>query len=56
MSEWTKESIQNTVDDPYTTRISKVYWNDNPATAYYNQDGSYVVIDDITGDTVQLSD
>jgi hypothetical protein len=52
---WTKESIQNTVDESYTTRISKVYWNDNSATAYYNQDGSYVVIEDSTGNTVQIS-
>ncbi len=28
----------------------------NPATAYFNQDGSYVVRDDVTGELVQVSD
>jgi hypothetical protein len=53
---WTKESIQNTVDDPYTTRAAMNKANGNPATAYYNEDGSYVVTDDVTNDVVQISD
>ncbi len=53
---WTQESVQNTVDEPYTTRPSLNRDTNNPATAYFNIDGSHVVRDDITNDIIQVSD
>ena len=52
---WTKESVQNTVDSPYTTSPSKNLATQNSATAYYNKDGSYVILDDVTNEVVQIS-
>jgi len=59
---WTKESVNQTINNPSKlvkttdTRFnpdgSK---NSEPATAYLNQDGSYVVRNDNTGDIVQVS-
>jgi hypothetical protein len=53
---WTKESVQDTVDNSYTTRKSTSKPTGNSATVYYNKDGSYVVVDDVTGEIVQVSD
>lgn len=59
---WTRESIDETVQHPartVTTRDTR--WkpdgtrNDAPATAYVNKDGSYVIVNDDTGDIVQVS-
>ena len=52
---WTQESVQDTVDNPYTTRLSKNLATQNSATVYYNKDGSYVILDDITNEIVQIS-
>lgn len=52
----TKESVNNTVNDPFVTRKAENKANGNPATAYFHKDGSYVVRDDITGELVQMSD
>jgi hypothetical protein len=59
---WTKESVQDTITNYHQTKQtrdtrylpdgSKM---DDPATAYINQDGSYVVRNDRTGDIVQIS-
>ena len=53
---WTKELIQETIDNSYTTRESTNLATGNKATVYYNQDGSYVIIDNITKEIVQISD
>ena len=53
---WTRESIDTTVKDPHTTREAHNRATGNPATAYFNKDGSHVIRDDVTGDLVQLSD
>lgn len=53
---WTWESMKFTTENYYTTRSAVNKANGNPATAYYNKSGDYVVVDDITGDLVQLSE
>jgi hypothetical protein len=52
---WTWDSMNEVVGNSYTTReaLNKAY--DNAATAYYNQVGDYVVLDNVTGELVQLS-
>lgn len=50
-----KSSINNTVKEPYTTREATNKANGNDATAYFNEDGSYVVRDNKTGDIIQVS-
>lgn len=52
---WTKDIIQKTVDTPYTTRVSLNKATGNPATVFYTQKGSYIIIDDITNAIVQIS-
>lgn len=52
---WTKELVQSTVDNPYTTRFSRNKATKNTATIYYNKDGSYVILDDLTNEVVQVS-
>jgi len=53
---WSEENVRDTVYDPFTIRQSTNKANGHSATAYYNQDGSYVVIDDITNEVIQVSD
>lgn len=53
---WTKETVIETVDNPYTTRRSKNLATNNSATAYYDKSGNYVIIDDITKEVVQISE
>jgi hypothetical protein len=60
---WTKESVEETINNPNRTvetidnrwRPDGTQIND-PATAYINEDGSYVVRNNQTGDIVQVSD
>jgi len=52
---WTEDEIKDLVDNPYTTRESTVKANGDSATVYYNEDGSYVVVDDITHEVIQVS-
>jgi hypothetical protein len=52
---WTWDSIRNLTKNKFTTRVAVNKSNGNPATAYFNEAGDYVVVDDITGDLVQLS-
>ncbi len=44
--------------NPYTTRVSvnRTVTPFNPATAYYDIVGNYVVVDDITKQVVQITD
>jgi RHS repeat-associated protein len=59
---WNKEAVKETYEKPFTTRPSvdrtgspsPDTWE--PATAYFNQDGTYVVVNDNTGKVVQISD
>ena len=53
---WSEELLNNTVDNPYTIRISMNKATGNPATVFYTQRGSYVIVDDITKQIVQISD
>ncbi len=53
---WTEESVRETVSNPYTTRVSTNKATGNSATAYYNQRGGYIIVDDVTNDIVQVSD
>lgn len=53
---WTEQSVYDTVNNPHTTRISINKANGHPATVYYNANGAYVVVDDITNAVIQVSD
>ena len=53
---WTDELIKSTRDKPFTTRTASNKATGNKATAYFNKDGSYIVIDDVTKDIIQVSD
>jgi hypothetical protein len=56
---WTEQSIEETVANPVETHE---VWDvaggagREPATAYVNSDGTYVVVNDETGRVVQISD
>jgi Colicin E5 ribonuclease domain len=59
---WTQESIEHTIGNPSNTIEARdIRWrpdgtrNDDPATTYFNEDGSYVVRNDRTGDIIQVS-
>jgi RHS repeat-associated protein len=56
---WTILDILRTRDNPALIRTNPLIVNranGNPVTYYYRQDGNYVVIDNITGRVVQVSD
>ena len=53
---WTENLIKDTVDNPYTIRISINKATGNTATVFYTKQGSYVIVDDITKQIVQISD
>lgn len=53
---WTDSLIRNTVDDPYIVRDSVNKATGNSATVFYTQQGSYVIVDDVTKAIVQISD
>jgi len=56
--------IHNLIDDPAETKEARdIRWNDDgvtrrdePATAYIDDEGNYVVINDNDGTIVQVSD
>ena len=52
---WTYDDVSNTVNNAFTTRKSINRATGNPATVYYNKDGSHVIIDDNTNEVVQVS-
>ena len=52
---WSKDMIDDVVNDPYTTRSALNKANNNPATAFYNKAGDYVVRDNITEKIIQIS-
>jgi RHS repeat-associated protein len=53
---WTREAINETVNNPFTTRAATNRATGNPATAFFRKDGSHVIRDNVTGDLVQVSD
>jgi len=60
---WSKADIESTVSNPKKTIETKDHrrnkggdTNNDPATAYFDKDNNYVVINDTTGDVVQISD
>jgi hypothetical protein len=60
---WTEDDVRNTIQNPTRTVPTRDVRSipgggnmDNSATAYFANDGSYVVRNDITGDIVQVSD
>jgi hypothetical protein len=52
---WTEDSVRSTITNNVHTSPTKNMATGNPATAYFNSDHSYVVIDDITYEVVQVS-
>ena len=52
---WTEQTVQQTVRYSRITREATNLANNNPATAFFNRDGSYVVIDNITRVVIQVS-
>ena len=60
---WDEKTMKDTISNPTrtgTTRDTRYnsdgVRNDDPATAYFDSDGNYVVKNDKTGDIVQVSD
>lgn len=55
---WTKDSISETINNPETTHPVWDYTTGDklPATAYVQRGGGYVVVNDSTGEIVQVSD
>jgi len=53
---WTETLVRDTVDSSYTTRASVNKATGNSATVYYTERGSYVIVDDVTKEIVQVSD
>ena len=52
---WDQSSIDDVVNNPAHTSAASNRATGNPATAYFDKEGNYVVRDDVTGDLVQLS-
>lgn len=53
---WTEELIRDTVDNPFTTRESINKATGNKATVFYTEQGSHVIVDNVTNAIVQISD
>jgi len=52
----TEQSIRNTVANPFARRQAFYRTTGKSATVYFHKDGSYVVVDDIIKEMVQISD
>ena len=52
MRGWTNSSVQETYKVPFTTRDTINRATGNQATVFYNKDGSYVIVDNITKEIV----
>jgi len=53
---WTVTTIKNLVKDPYTVRGAKNKANGNLATVFYGKDGTYVSVDNVTKEVIQVTD
>ena len=52
---WTEQLVKETVDNPYTTRVSTNLATNQTATVFYTSRGAYVIVDDVTKEVVQIS-
>lgn len=52
---WTGDNLDGVLSNPHTTRPAINKATGNPATAYFDVDGAYVVRDNITGEIIQVS-
>jgi hypothetical protein len=52
---WTSDLLDSTRNKPFTTRDALNKSNGNKATAYFNKDGSHMVIDNGTNNIIQIS-
>jgi len=52
---WTLDSVKKVMERPLKTVEAKNSTNGNRATAYFKSENQYVVVDDVTGDIVQVS-
>lgn len=52
---WTEQTVKETCKNPYHTSEALNRATGNKATAYFNSDGSYVVVDNVTFEIVQVS-
>jgi len=52
---WTAETVRHTINNPHATRDAFNRATGNNATAFFNKDGSHVIVDNITGEVVQVS-
>ncbi len=52
---WEKDTLADTLDNPAARSSATNKATGNEATAYFRDDGSYVVKDSVTGDIVQVS-
>jgi len=54
---WNEDLIRNTVKNPHATRIAaNKAIPGNSVTIFYRVDGSYVAVDDITQEVIQITD
>jgi hypothetical protein len=53
---WTVDDIENTVQNGVRVPTHNHLNPNNPASGYVNPDGSYVIVDDVTGEVIQVSD
>ena len=53
---WSRDSINQVVNNPFATRAATNRATGNPATAYFRPDGHYIVRDNLNGNLVQMSD
>ena len=52
---WTEDTVRSTVNNPHTTRSATNRATGNSATAFFNRDGSHVIVDNTTREIVQVS-
>ncbi|GGI98345.1 colicin E5-related ribonuclease [Paenibacillus hunanensis] len=52
---WTEEDIEDTVKNPHATSEATNKANGKEATAYFNEDGTYVVKENETDEIIQIS-
>lgn len=52
---WTEDSIESTVNEPHETSEAENKANGKEATAYFNEDGSYVTVENESGLIIQVS-
>jgi hypothetical protein len=53
---WLINDVEDVVRNPALTRTHVNHATGNPATYFYRTDGHYAVIDDVTGEIIQVSE